>query len=97
MTNDHSLTKLRAPLACAAMVVAAVGSTRSEAQPVICEGCAGSTIEEICAAGATEGELIREATPDQEARCQEAMDSCPVEAIGCDGDGAEPPAGSPRD
>ena len=24
-------------------------------------------------------------TPDQEARCQEAMDSCPVEAIGSDG------------
>ena len=28
------------------------------------------------------------ATPDQEARCQEAMDSCPVEAIGSDGDSA---------
>ena len=27
-------------------------------------------------------------TPDQEARCQEAMDSCPVEAIGSDGDSA---------
>ena len=25
-------------------------------------------------------------TPDQEARCQEAMDSCPVEAIGSDGE-----------
>ncbi len=24
-------------------------------------------------------------TPDEEAQCQEAMDSCPVEAIGCDG------------
>ena len=27
-------------------------------------------------------------TPDQEARCQEAMDSCPVEAIGSDGEAA---------
>ena len=26
------------------------------------------------------------ATPDQDARCQEAMDSCPVEAIGSDGE-----------
>jgi ferredoxin len=25
------------------------------------------------------------ATPDEEAQCQEAMDSCPVEAIGNDG------------
>ena len=25
-------------------------------------------------------------TPDEEAQCQEAMDSCPVEAIGNDGD-----------
>jgi ferredoxin len=28
-------------------------------------------------------------SPDEETRCQEAMDSCPVEAIGSDGDGTE--------
>ena len=27
------------------------------------------------------------ATPDESARCEEAMDSCPVEAIGSDGEG----------
>ena len=26
-------------------------------------------------------------SPEEEAQCQEAMDSCPVEAIGSDGDG----------
>jgi len=30
------------------------------------------------------------ATPDEEAQCQEAMDCCPVEAIGSDGDSANP-------
>ena len=25
------------------------------------------------------------ATPDEEAQCKEAMEGCPVEAIGCDG------------
>jgi ferredoxin len=31
------------------------------------------------------------ATPEEEAQCQEAMDSCPVEAIGDDGDAAASP------
>jgi ferredoxin len=31
------------------------------------------------------------ASPDEEASCQEAMDSCPVEAIGDDGESPNPP------
>ena len=35
------------------------------------------------------------ATAEEEAKCREAMDGCPVEAIGADGDQVPTPTGNP--
>ncbi|NQU12026.1 ferredoxin [bacterium] len=36
------------------------------------------------------------ATTEEEARCKEAMEGCPVEAIGCDGNAQQPSPATPQ-
>lgn len=68
--NTMDMISVRALSALAVLMASTTAPVPALAQSSICANCAGNTLEEICAAGATEGTLVREATPNQEAEAE---------------------------